>query len=187
MCDTMLRYPTTSHRTSEARAPCFLHLPVSSDCTKYKRVAHRAAEASGWRIGHWAMILYDLSCDKGHIFEAWFRDSETFARHAKARKVTCAVCGSAKVRKAPMAPNVSRSRSDEKAAGLRTSLKELREKIESNCDYVGPAFAEEARKIHYGESEPRGIYGETSDDEARNLKEEGVPFARVPWLPKDNA
>ena len=67
---------------------------------------------------------------------------------------------------------------------IRKELGELRAKVEANCDYVGNKFAEEARKIHYGESDPRGIYGETSKDEARDLAEEGVEFARIPWLPR---
>jgi len=61
------------------------------------------------------------------------------------------------------------------------AVRELRQKVEQSCDYVGPDFAEEARKIHYGETDPRGIYGETSDDEARALKDEGIEFCRVPW------
>jgi hypothetical protein len=64
------------------------------------------------------------------------------------------------------------------------ALRELRSKVEANCDYVGPAFAEEARRIHYGETEPRGIYGETSDEEAEALDEEGIEFAKIPWVPR---
>ena len=67
---------------------------------------------------------------------------------------------------------------------LREALIKVRTEVEKNCEHVGDKFAEEARKIHYGETEERGIYGETSDDEARDLAEEGVPFARIPWLPQ---
>ncbi len=74
-----------------------------------------------------------------------------------------------------------------KAAEIRRELGELRSKIEANCDYVGGRFAEEARKIHYGETEARGIYGETSDKEARELHEEGVEFAKIPWLPQHDS
>jgi hypothetical protein len=72
-------------------------------------------------------------------------------------------------------------------AELRKELAELRAKIEANCDYVGPKFAEEARRMHYGESDKRGIYGEASEDDARELKDEGVEFARMPWLPRHNS
>src|SRR3546814_395382 len=74
-----------------------------------------------------------------------------------------------------------------KAAELRRLLRELRQHVEHNCDYVGERFAEEARKIHYGETDPRGIYGETSDAEAEALEDEGIALARVPWLPPENA
>jgi hypothetical protein len=131
------------------------------------------------------MIVYELRCRKGHGFEAWFRDSAAYDAQAAGGKVTCPTCGSRRVEKAPMAPRVARSgaakgRHDAEAAILRAA-RELQRKVEENCDYVGPDFAEEARKIHYGETDPRGIYGETSDDEARSLSEEGVDFNRVIW------
>jgi hypothetical protein len=72
-------------------------------------------------------------------------------------------------------------------AELRAALSRLRAEVEKNCDYVGPGFAEEARKIHRGEAEPRGIYGETSPDEAESLRDEGVEFASVPWVPTSDA
>lgn len=138
------------------------------------------------------MILFDLKCGKGHVFEAWFRDGGTADKQLAGRKVTCPDCGMTKVAKAPMAPRIGKAAPSPaeqremavKAAVVRKELKELRAKVEANCDYVGGRFAEEARKIHYGEVEERGIYGETSDDEARSLADEGVPFARIPWLPQ---
>ncbi|GAB4394237.1 MAG: DUF1178 family protein [Kiloniellaceae bacterium] len=75
----------------------------------------------------------------------------------------------------------------EKAGELRRILRGLREQVEKNCDYVGEQFAEEARKIHYGETDPRGIYGETSDAEAKELQDEGIEVARIPWLPRENS
>jgi hypothetical protein len=74
----------------------------------------------------------------------------------------------------------------ERAAMLRTMLTELRTQIEKTADYVGPEFAEEARAIHYGEKEARPIYGESSDEQAKELAEEGIEFARIPWLPRQN-
>jgi hypothetical protein len=159
------------------------------------------------------MILFDLKCGKGHVFEAWFRDGATADKQLSGRKVSCPDCGSAKVAKAPMAPRIGKGRSSaagdgaeakseppqdtaapagavmtkemaSKAAQLRKELTELRAKVEANCDYVGGRFAEEARKIHYGETEARGIYGETSDHEARELVDEGIEFSRIPWLPQ---
>src|SRR5512138_3386973 len=157
------------------------------------------------------MIVFDLKCRKEHVFEAWFPDSASFAEQAAAGKVLCPVCGSRKVAKALMAPNVATSKKPapvprpaeagrresvavaEGAPGgvgageLRRLLRELRSHVEQNCDYVGERFAEEARKIHYGETDPRGIYGETSDAEAEALADEGIEVARVPWLPPENS
>ena len=156
------------------------------------------------------MILFDLRCAKGHVFEAWFRDGATTERQLAARKVACPDCGSTKVAKAPMAPRIGQGAkaadgaptenpprdkaSDSPPQGamagppaVMAQLRELRAKVEANLDYVGERFAEEARKIHYGETEARGIYGETSDEEARRLKDEGVEFARIPWLPRHDS
>ena len=69
---------------------------------------------------------------------------------------------------------------------LREALVKVRTEIEKNCEHVGDNFAEEARKIHYGESDKRGIYGETSDKEAEELADEGIEFGRLPWVPRGN-
>ena len=148
------------------------------------------------------MILFDVKCAKGHVFEAWFRDSNTADRQMARHAVACPTCGNTKTAKAPMAPRIGKKGGTSDAnrvaktdatemaavsAKLRKELAELRAKVESNCDYVGEKFAEEARKIHYGETDPRGIYGETSKDEAQALADEGVEFARIPWLPRHDS
>ena len=69
---------------------------------------------------------------------------------------------------------------------LREALLKVRAEVEKNCEHVGDKFADEARKIHYGESDKRGIYGETSDEEAEALAEEGIEFGRLPWIPRGN-
>ena len=69
---------------------------------------------------------------------------------------------------------------------LREALMKVRAEVEKNCEHVGDKFAEEARKIHYGESDKRGIYGETTDEEAEALAEEGIEFGRLPWIPRGN-
>jgi hypothetical protein len=139
------------------------------------------------------MILFDLKCARDHVFEAWFPNNAAYEKQAKAGAVGCPTCGSRKVEKAPMAPRIGKGgeakvpvvASDH--AEIRKQLMELRSKIEANCDYVGDKFAEEARRIHYGETERRDIYGEASDDEAKELHDEGVEFARVPWLPRQDS
>ena len=159
------------------------------------------------------MISFDLKCGKGHVFEAWFRDGnrgrEAARRpqgrlpglrqrqgaegaHGAAHRQGAAQKRSRAGEQAPEAPvaeggALMSKEMAAKAAEIRRELGELRSKIEANCDYVGGRFAEEARKIHYGETEARGIYGETSDKEARELHEEGVEFAKIPWLPRHDS
>ncbi|MEX0809167.1 MAG: DUF1178 family protein [Dongiaceae bacterium] len=157
------------------------------------------------------MILFDLRCAKGHQFEAWFRDGATYDRQADAGELACPICGGHKIDKAPMAPRIGKGRSTaivpseilptgapptampaRDAATMAVmgahlkALRTLRRKVEESCDYVGPEFAEEARKIHYGETDARGIYGETTSDEAEALEDEGIEVARIPWVPRES-
>ncbi|MGE4219662.1 MAG: DUF1178 family protein [Alphaproteobacteria bacterium] len=139
------------------------------------------------------MILYTLRCAHEHGFDAWFRNSATYDEQAAAGEVMCPVCGDTRVTKAPMAPRIASSRgrevSDEaqKMATMREMLRDMRAKVEANCEHVGDEFAEEARKMHYGEIEHRDIYGNASDDDYNALTEEGVPVARIPWLPPSDS
>jgi hypothetical protein len=146
------------------------------------------------------MILFDLKCSSDHVFEAWFPDSASYEKQVKKKTVECPVCGDTKVTKALMAPRIAaksnRSRTDEKRTAVLPAddqgkatalLRELREHVEANCDYVGDAFPEEARKIHYGETDKRNIYGEASAEDAQSLHDEGVEVSQLPWLPKRNS
>jgi len=153
------------------------------------------------------MIHYDLQCSRDHAFDGWFKDSAAFDQQAASGLLACPVCGGTEVARALMAPAVARRRppapmpapdpnpvpaAQPMAVGgeprlpdqVRASLQRLRADVERNCDYVGPGFAEEARRIHRGESERRGIYGETTPDQAEKLADEGVQFSRIPWLPR---
>ncbi len=173
------------------------------------------------------MIQFALVCEGGHAFDAWFRNAGDFDAQAQAGHLSCPVCGSAEVRKALMAPNVSTARAKaaaEQAGGVHaeacgtveTSGEEtavestavsqasalaavdprrnellamaraLRDTVIRNTENVGKGFAEEARKMHYGETEKRGIHGETSAREARELREEGIDIMPLPMLPEDN-
>ncbi|WP_274630243.1 DUF1178 family protein [Arvimicrobium flavum] len=140
------------------------------------------------------MIRFSLHCDDAHEFEGWFRSNDDFDVQNARGLVECPACGSNKVEKALMAPAVSTARKQEKislAMGERqkqamAQLKELSEKLRENADYVGDKFADEARKIHFGESEARGIYGEATPDEARGLIEDGVEFLPIPVFPDDH-
>jgi hypothetical protein len=130
------------------------------------------------------MILFSLRCAQGHEFEAWFRDSEGFASQQGTGEIACPDCGDSRVEKAIMAPRLGQSREETVPAAvqMRKMLLELRRKVETNCDYVGERFAEEARRMHYGESERHSIYGEASEDDSRALTEEGIEFGRIPWI-----
>jgi hypothetical protein len=129
----------------------------------------------------------------------WFRSSDGYDRAVKAKEAACPYCGDAKVRKALMAPAVSGTKKskdgaetvtlaaapDPRQVALRQAMAELRKKVVDSADYVGDRFAEEARKIHYNEVEARGIYGEATSEEARELAEEGIGFMPLPPEPKD--
>jgi hypothetical protein len=148
------------------------------------------------------MIRYNLRCDNGHAFESWFQSSSAYDSQVKRKLVTCAICGSAKVEKAIMAPQLAGTKkkaentpspADTSSTSLmmaperelRAKLKELRDYIVKNADNVGERFPEEARKMHYGDIEHRAIYGEASAEEAKSLIEEGVEVAPLPVLPDD--
>ncbi len=156
------------------------------------------------------MIRYALRCEHDHEFEAWFSSSAAYDEQAAEGEVVCPACGSANVEKALMAPNLGPSTKHGKSTRpasrpepaadaaegatlartpdmkqLRALARRLREHVTENADYVGDRFAEEARKIHYEETEARGIYGEATADEAEALQDEGIDFHPLPVLPED--
>jgi hypothetical protein len=156
------------------------------------------------------MIHYQLRCERGHAFESWFQSSSAYESQEKRKLVNCPICGSVKVERAIMAPQIVSKKGREIAAPtpapapapevaaasstplmmaqereLRAKLKELRDHIVKNADNVGERFPNEARKMHYGDIEHRPIYGEASPDEARALIEEGVEVSPLPVLPED--
>jgi len=155
------------------------------------------------------MIVFDLQCRKKHRFQSWFKDGASFDRQAKRGLVECPVCGDVKIEKALMAPRLAGTKKSRKrvpvpaeavpasapaqaatgpdpatakTAELHKELAKLREHVEKNFENVGEDFAEQAREMHYGEREHKNIYGETSDEQAQELAEEGVPVARIPWV-----
>lgn len=139
------------------------------------------------------MIRFALQCDQAHEFEGWFRSNADFEQQSARQLVQCPACHSAQVSKALMAPSVSTSRIKEKIAvgmgeaqqKLMQELREVSRKVRENADYVGDKFADEARKIHFGEAVERGIYGEATRDEVTSLLEDGVEILPLPVLPDD--
>lgn len=139
------------------------------------------------------MIRFSLHCDRAHDFEGWFRSNDDFETQRKRGFVSCPECGSQVIEKALMAPAVSTSRKQDKIAlvigdeqrKMLAALKEMSAKVRENAENVGDKFAEEARKIHFGETEARGIYGAATVDEARGLAEDGIDFLPLPVFPDD--
>ncbi len=155
------------------------------------------------------MIHYQLRCSGDHSFDGWFRDSAAFDAQAERGLVECPACGDTRVNRALMAPRIGKSRpvldgkTGEPAAvpvpapekpvadkdavlpdKVRAALQRLRAEVERNCTYVGQDFADEARRIHRGEAESRGIYGESTPEQAEALADDGIEVARIPWLPR---
>jgi hypothetical protein len=129
------------------------------------------------------VIVYSLRCKNGHEFEGWFRDSGSFDLQSGDGSLCCPTCNSRRVEKAIMAPALATGRGPEKKqepAAMRQFMTGLRKYVQEHAEYVGPNFAEEARRIHYGETFDRHIYGETTADEAKALEEEGVDVAPLP-------
>ncbi|MDA9620060.1 DUF1178 family protein [Alphaproteobacteria bacterium] len=164
------------------------------------------------------MILFDIKCSDGHIFEAWFQNNEAYEQQIENDLVECPLCGCTKTSKSLMSPNISAkgeiirdayqseqdsedhkvtvsahsnsskevSSDDVKRAldHMHNIMSKFRRQVEKSCEYVGDDFADEARKIHAGESEKRGIYGETTISETEELLEEGIDILPVPGLNK---
>jgi hypothetical protein len=139
------------------------------------------------------MIRYALICDHDHGFEAWFGSSADYDDQAARGLVECPVCASTAVTKQIMAPSVAGTKKTAIAADMAAKMqtmmmeaaREVRAHVEQNFDYVGDAFAREARDIHEGRSEKREIYGEATAAEVKKLKDDGVPCAPLPALPPD--
>ncbi len=151
------------------------------------------------------MIHYQLQCREAHGFDGWFRDSAAFEAQAARGLIACPTCGDTNVARALMAPALAKGAAlpaplpppQPAPAGkpvavagggmpdhLRAMLQRMRAEVERTCDYVGADFADEARRIHSGESEKRGIYGEATPEQAEALAEDGIEVARIPWVPR---
>jgi hypothetical protein len=140
------------------------------------------------------VIRYALTCDKGHGFEGWFGSSNDFDAQAEAGLVTCPVCGTVSVTRALMAPSVATGRRKDERRVLMMDqahkeavgkIREIVSAIRANAEDVGERFPEEARKIHYGEADARGLIGRATPEEARSLVEEGIEIAPLPILPDE--
>lgn len=140
------------------------------------------------------MIQYALKCENDHVFDSWFQSASAYEALERTGHLSCAVCGSTKVKKAVMAPRVTSKEvtapveklSDPKSEQEK-AIAALRKKVEENADYVGPRFADEARSMFLGATPERAIYGEANGAEAKALMEDGIPVAPLPFLPNRKA
>jgi hypothetical protein len=142
------------------------------------------------------MIIFDLKCTpQGHVFEAWFASSDAFEEQQGRGLVTCPLCGSGEVGKAPMAPavpvkgNARRPASStsellsadpESVKSMLAAVAALQRRLLEGSEAVGDRFADEARAIHLGEADARAIHGRATKEQAASLIEEGVPIAPLP-------
>ena len=149
------------------------------------------------------MIRYDLKCENGHCFDAWFASGGGFDALLRKDLVSCPHCGSVRVDKQLMVPGISAKSNtkpetnagigtemalagnDAMAQEVRASIRKLHAHVRENAENVGDRFAEEARKIHYEEKPARSIYGKATPDEAESLIKEGVDVLPLPDLPED--
>ncbi len=139
------------------------------------------------------MIKYNLKCENNHEFESWFSESDEFEKLNKKRLLECIYCSSTKISKSIMSPsisgprpykdniNVSKALLDEK-----NKLKNLREYIEKNFEFVGDNFSKKVREVYYDKKNNRNIYGSTTPEEREELADEGIDLLSVPWISKDN-
>ena len=133
------------------------------------------------------MIRYTLKCNKGHQFDSWFSDSESFEQLKNSGHLECAICSSKEVEKSLMAPRIN-SDGERKnktlisaQSALEKEIRALKKKIKATAIDVGENFPREARAMHYGEKEEKPIIGKTTIDEAKDLADEGIPFIPLPW------
>ncbi|MBI5589597.1 MAG: DUF1178 family protein [Deltaproteobacteria bacterium] len=136
------------------------------------------------------MIVFDLKCVHGHKFEGWFDDGKAYEDQKTRGLLTCPVCNDAGISKIPTAFSIKSSHSEKTISLQQQELAKIENKlaafIENNFDNVGPRFATEALKIHYGVTEPRNIRGTSTQEEEKTLKEEGIEFIKIPVVSGDD-
>ena len=144
------------------------------------------------------MIKYNLECSCGETFESWFQNSSEYEKLLKKNLINCYVCGSSKTgKKSIMAPSGATSKTSstqkdteqkkEFLKNVKSKIRELNDYVAKNAEYVGDKFVSEVRSIHYDKKQKRNIYGNATLEETKELQEEGIDVATIPWVPKENA
>ena len=144
------------------------------------------------------MIKYNLECSCGETFESWFQNSSEYEKLLKKNLINCYVCGRSKtVKKSIMAPSVATSKTSvaekdveqkkEFFKNVKSKIRELNDYVAKNAEFVGDKFVSEVRSIHYDKKKKRNIYGNATLEETKELQEEGIDVATIPWAPKEDA
>ena len=136
------------------------------------------------------MIKYNLKCKNHHEFESWFSDSKEFNKLKKKKLLECIYCSSNKIEKSIMSPMVSGTKLnddkssllDQKLLNEKNELIKLRKHVEKNFEFVGDKFSEKVREVYYDKETKKSIYGTTTSEERKELEEEGIEFASIPWI-----
>ena len=144
------------------------------------------------------MIKYNLECSCGETFESWFQNSNEYEKLLKKNLINCYVCGRSKtVKKSIMAPSVATSKTSvaekdveqkkEFFKNVKSKIRELNDYVAKNAEFVGDKFVSEVRSIHYDKKKKKNIYGNATLQETKELQEEGIDVATIPWAPKEDA
>ena len=131
------------------------------------------------------MIVFNLICSKcEYEFEGWFDNSSAFESQKKRKLINCPNCESSKIKKTLVAPNVGKKSNTKKTTNKKTiasNINKIKKIVEDNFDYVGDQFTEEAKKIKYGETEDRPIYGEATIEQTKELIDEDISITPLPF------
>lgn len=131
------------------------------------------------------MIVFNLICSKcEYEFEGWFDSSSVFESQKKRKLINCPNCESSKIKKTLVAPNVGKKSNSKKTTNKKTiasNINKIKKIVEDNFDYVGDQFTEEAKKIKYGETEDRPIYGEATIEQTKELIDEDISITPLPF------
>ena len=140
------------------------------------------------------MIKYNLKCKNKHEFESWFSDSKEFEKLKSKNMIECIFCKTKSVKKSIMSPKIVSKKQREKEnislheiRKIKKNLQKMRKFVEKNFEYVGDNFPHEVRSIYYDKRKNKNIYGNVTEEETKELSEEGIELTTIPWInDKDN-
>ncbi len=140
------------------------------------------------------MIKYILKCEKKHEFESWFLNSKEYEKLLKKKLIECIYCKSKNINKSIMAPKIIKTKpnrnetelSKKELKNIKKDLIRIRSFVEKNFEYVGENFSKKVKDIYYDKEKKKNIYGTATQEQKKELEEEGIELATIPWIEKDN-